>query len=84
VPRMSETVAENVLWLSTQDKFQSLLDHFKKIRDELQIQINDPLTPIDEREIAVFVRQQLEKEVINVIETAQSVLSHKERNTNHG
>jgi tyrosyl-tRNA synthetase len=84
VPRMSEEVAENVLWLSTQDKFQSLMEHFEKIRDELQIQINDPLTPKDEREIAVFVRQQLEKEVINVIKTAQHILSHKERNKTHG
>jgi hypothetical protein len=78
---MSEQVAGDVMWLSTQDRFQSLLGHFEKIRDELQIQINDPLTPYDEREMAVHLRQQIEKEVIDVTKTAMAVLKKKEEFT---
>ena len=84
MPRMSEEVAQNVSWLATQDKFMSLIGHFENIRDELQIQVNDPMTPTSEREITVYLMQQIQKEVIDVTKTAMDILAKTEKYTNKG
>ena len=78
MPRMSEEIAQAVMFLSTQDRFHVLMDHFKHIENELQTGINDPMTPKDEREVMVHLKQQIRTEVIDVTVTAIKVLKHKD------
>ena len=78
MPRMSEETAQAVMYLGTHSRFHVLMDHFKGIEDELQIQINDPLTPKDEREVMVHLKQQLRNEVIDVTSMAIAVLKKKD------
>lgn len=78
MPRMSEQTAHDVMWLSTQERFRNLLEHFKSVEKEIQQQINMTSTPREEREILVHVNERLRSEVIRVVEIAQDVLRRKE------
>ena len=81
MPRMSEEVAQAVNGLSRDEKFQRLLAYFKAMEKELQEQINMTSTPKDEREVLVHVRENLKKEVIEVVELAHEVLERKDKLT---
>jgi hypothetical protein len=77
---MSEGVAQNVMWLSTQDRFNSLMGYYKLLGADLQTQINDVGTSKEEREILVNVMAFLDNEVIRVVDTAQDVLRRAKEN----
>jgi hypothetical protein len=79
--RMDEGTAIEVMKLAPQDSFRVLMKHFEVIESELQEEINDPMTPKDRREILVFLRSQIRKEVIDVVKTAQRLLEKKQELT---
>lgn len=77
MPRMDEGTALEVVKLAPQDSFRVLMKHFEVIESELQDEINDPMTPKDRREILVYLKSQMRKEVIDVVKTAQRLLEKK-------
>ena len=79
--KMSEQVAQDVVLLGRDDKFNRLLGYFRTIDAELQTQINSTLTPKDERELLVHIKERLQKDVIDVVKTAEDILRKKDQLT---
>jgi hypothetical protein len=74
MPRMSEEVAHCVVWLSTQDRFKKLLEHFRAVDQEMATEILMPNTPAERRELLVNVKARLQDEVLRLEETANLTL----------
>jgi hypothetical protein len=81
LPTMTLQTAQDVVSLSKDDKFNRLLGYFKAIEAELQIQINSTLTPKDERELLVHIKERLHRDVIEVVKAAEDLLRRKEQLT---
>lgn len=79
MPRLTESLAEDVMNMSKDSKFVRLLEHFKAIEAEMQVQINSTLTPKDERELLVHVKDKLRREVIDVVKLSEDVLRKKDQ-----
>ena len=81
MPRMSESAADAVMGLTRDERWDRLMSYWKAMRDEIQEQINQPLTPVAEREVLVWIMSTLDKEVLGVAKLAYRVLNKKDQLT---
>jgi hypothetical protein len=78
---MSEDAAGAVEGLTRDERWERMMSYWKSLRNEIQVQINQPMTPVAEREVLVWIMSTLDKEVLGVAKLAYEVLNKKDQLT---
>jgi len=74
--RLTEPLARSIAELAHDERFQLLWGYFRKMNEGIQEEINEVITPTEERELLVRLRAWIEREILDLPKRANTELDN--------